>query len=92
MAIGVHERDRWASRIAYAKAVKAGWLDPSCTDPNDEWSTRGAFGLLAAYNARRLPRCSPPWVFDVPLVSAYVAAQRYQARCVLTEGDPWCPW
>jgi hypothetical protein len=70
----------WVGARAWAKAVLVGDLDPARCRWHDrgdarDWSTRGAFGHVAAYALKYLP-CSPPWVLDVPVVSAWVAVQR----------------
>jgi hypothetical protein len=81
---------RWIGGEAWAKAVAVGDIDPErCRwhdrgDPRD-WSTRGAFGHVAAYALKYLP-CSPPWVLDVPIVSAWVAVQRLRVA-----RQPWSP-
>jgi hypothetical protein len=80
----------WVGGRAWQKAVAVGDLDPErCRwhdrgDPRD-WSTRGAFGHVAAYALKYLP-CSPPWVLDVPIVSAWVAVQRLRVA-----RQPWAP-
>ena len=75
--------DQAARRVggrAWARAVQAGILRPDrCPfhqrgDARD-WSTRGAFGHVAAYAMPYLP-CLPPQVLDIPIVSALVAARR----------------
>lgn len=82
-AVKVHERDAKFSDRVYRKASAVGWLDPRCqADRPGQWSTRGAFGLMAAYNLRWLPgRCLPPEVLDVPLVSAWAASEKLEAYC-----------
>ena len=79
---------RRVGRRAWLRAVQRGLLDPACQplgEPAD-WSSRGAWGQVAAYAVPYLPPCSPPWVLDVPLVSAWVALQRLRfAR------RPWAP-
>lgn len=65
---------------AWARAAQAGALRPWCPwhdrgDPS-QWSTRGSWGLVAAYSVPYLPGCWPTWSLDVPLVSAWVAVQR----------------
>jgi hypothetical protein len=77
--VGVHEADSGHSSAAWEKATAVGWLQPA-TCPwhryvEGAWSTRGVHGQIAAYSLRHLP-CAPPWVLDVPLVSAYVALRR----------------
>lgn len=85
--VGIHERDAWASKRACTKARAVGWLDGS-VDCGPGWSTRGAFGLMAAYQLRWLGLDRAPWVLDVPAVSAVAAARKYRAAC---PGDGWCP-
>lgn len=71
--VGVHELDaRWSRHVRPS----------SCTGHRGGWSTRGAHGQMAAYALQYLPaplRCSP-WLLDVPLVSAWVAARRATSR------------
>lgn len=43
-----------------------------------EWGPRGPHGHVPAHALRHLPRCSPPWVLDLPVVSGYVAARRLE--------------
>lgn len=75
---------------AWASAVQVGRLDPAGCRWHDrgdarDWSTRGAFGHVAAYAIPYLG-CWPPWVLDLPLVSAWVARRRLAyAR------KPWAP-
>jgi hypothetical protein len=85
--MGVHSRDAWTSEPACRKAVRTGWLHDGadCTQPG--WGTRGAFGLLAAYNLRYLGLDRWPWVLDIPLVSAVATVRRYSDLC---PGDSWC--
>lgn len=71
---------RRVGRRAWLRAVQKGLLDPACQplgEPAD-WSTRGAWGQVAAYAVPYLPRCWPPWALDVPVISAWVAVQRYR--------------
>lgn len=84
--VRVHAIDLKFSARAWRKSVAVGWLDPEC-QPLDAgpWSTRGSWGLFAAYHARFLPACSPAWLFDVPLVSAYVAAKKLEGHCARRE-------
>lgn len=70
----------WVGARAWSKAVQVGDLEPHRCPFHDrgdarDWSTRGAFGHVAAYAMPYLP-CSPPWVLDVPIVSAWVAVLR----------------
>lgn len=88
--IGVHAIDAWASRRSCEKAVRVGWLAPSSECSAGGWSTRGAFGLLAAYQLRWLGLDRWPWVLDIPAVSAVAAARRYRALCP-SERWRWCP-
>jgi hypothetical protein len=78
--VGIHERDAWAGRIAYRKAVARGWLDPeSCVFHHgspERFSTRGPSGQIAAYALRHLPGCWPPEVLDIPAVDALAAHRR----------------
>lgn len=66
---------------AWEGAVRAQALNPAdCSwhergDASD-WSTRGSWGMVAAYAVPYLPGCWPPWSLDVPLVSAWVAVRR----------------
>lgn len=77
--VGIHERDRWSTRWAWHNAVSAGYLRPSVCPFHRRgagwWGTRGAWGHVAAFAAQYLP-CLPPWVLDIPVVSAWVAMQR----------------
>lgn len=73
--VGVHELDsRWSRRVRPS----------TCDVHRGGWSTRGSHGQMAAYAMAYLPkwlRCSP-WVLDIPLVSAWVAARRVTSpRC-----------
>lgn len=86
--IGVHDRDRWASRRVCSKAKAVGQISPRSDCAISGWSTRGAFGLMAAYNLKWLGVDRWPWVLDVPAVSAIAAARRYRALC---PKDGWCP-
>ncbi len=71
--VSVHEGD-----ARYSDAVRP----RGCT--GDGWSTRGVHGVMAGHTAHHLPaplRCSP-WLFDVPIVSAYASARRAASwRC-----------
>lgn len=69
---------------AWARAVQHGLLLPDACPLHDRgeasrWSTRGAWGLVAAYSVPYLPGCWPPWVLDFPVVSAWVALARLRA-------------
>lgn len=66
---------------AWARAVQRGLLRPDQCPLHQlgdasGWSTRGPWGLVAAYSVPYLPGCWPPWALDVPVVSAWVALQR----------------
>ncbi|MBK6920502.1 MAG: hypothetical protein IPH07_24085 [Deltaproteobacteria bacterium] len=71
--VGVHELDaRWSRSLR----------PRDCAGHRGGWSTRGAHGQMAAYALQYLPaplRCSP-WLIDVPIVSAWVAARRATSR------------
>lgn len=77
--VSIHPGDSWAAPHAWRGALARGWLSSSCgwhSSP-DGMSTRGSFGLIASYSLRHLGLpCLPPWVLDVPIVSAFVAAKR----------------
>jgi hypothetical protein len=79
-----------ARALAAYMRVRTGWLHEGadCTLPG--WSTRGSFGLLAAYQLRWLGLDRAPWVLDVPIVSAVASARRYRALCP-SERWRWCP-
>lgn len=66
--VGVHEGDS-----GYSAALR-----PRGCSGQAGWSTRGAHGQMAAYALQYAPaalRCSP-WVLDIPIVSAWLAARR----------------
>jgi hypothetical protein len=80
--VGVHEGDSHASNKAWEKAMRAGKLDGECQEHawmEGEWSTRGLFGMMAAYHVGELG-CVGPWAMDDPEVAASLAVQR-MARC-----------
>jgi len=80
--VGVHVRDAAMSLRVWRKMVGRGELDPDCQPYIDgAWSTRGPWGLMAALHARWMPACYQPEWFDVPLVSAIVAARKYVEQC-----------
>lgn len=82
--VGGHHRDAWAGPTMFRKAMKVGWLDPSCVfhaGPKERFSTRGIHGLSAAYSLRFIDACLPPEVLDIPLVSAIVATRRAAFAC-----------
>ena len=70
--VGVHRGDARFSASAYRNAVKSGHVDPECQPYRDgQWSTRGSWGLMSAYNIHRLGvACLPPEILDIPLFSA----------------------
>lgn len=76
-AIGQHRIDaRWSS-WAWRTAVRSGRLDASCQPLHSGWSTRGAWGAMAAFTVVHIGvPCLPAWVIDVPLLGAYSAAKR----------------
>ncbi len=87
--IGVHFPDRWASKTVCIQARNRDLVPhDACRDHLGGWSTRGAFGLMAAYNLKWVGLDRWPWVLDIPLVSAIAAARRYRALC---PRDGWCP-
>lgn len=72
--IGVHAIDaRWSAS-----------LRPQECFGQDGWSTRGIHGMMAAHALQYAPRwarCSP-WILDIPIVSAWLAARRASSwRC-----------
>lgn len=75
--VGVHRGDaRWSS-WAWQTAIGSGRIDPTCQPYHAGWSTRGAWGTMAAFTVVHLPgSCWPAWVLDVPLVGAIAAARR----------------
>jgi hypothetical protein len=82
--IGAHAVDAWAGPLMHRKAMKVGWLDESCPFHHgraERFSTRGIYGLSAAYTLRFLGGCLPPEVLDVPLVSAFAATLRSKHMC-----------
>lgn len=82
-ALGVHEGDAGNSRRVWRRAVERGLLNAWC-QPYDhrQYSTRGAWGLMAAYNLHYLDMpCLPPWVLDVPVISAEIAARKLWKIC-----------
>ena len=90
--VGAHETDR--DLDGYGGQVRLGHLDATCQRHGGRpyrWTTRGAWGLSAASHWQYMPRCYQPEWFDVPLVSAFVAAARYRDRCGLGTRDRWCP-
>ncbi len=88
----IHLIDRDAGEPAYRGAYERGhlqgcefWPDPEDVD-DPEWfynaSTRGNFGLIAAFNIRKLGRCVPLEALDVPFFSAWISAVKINRICV----------
>lgn len=77
--IGVHDNDARYSRGAWKNAVRVGWLSERCQAYHDGWSTRGAWGTIAAYTVRHLGECKPAWILDVPMLGAIASARRMTA-------------
>lgn len=85
--VGVHERDTWAARTMYRRAVSVGWLTPE-TCPGHAptstanrsgagWGVRAAWGVSAAYGLRWLGPVGcllGPAILDVPAFGAVAAA------------------
>jgi hypothetical protein len=79
-----HKVDEHLSRVVWKNAVKRGYLVSSCQPYHGGWSTRGSFGLMAAYHIKYLPfggYCLPAEVFDIPLVSAYASMKKIEKIC-----------
>ncbi len=87
--LGVHAIDAHHGAPAWRKAARVRWVDPACQplEEPSEWSTRGSWGLLAAYHVRRLPPCSPPWLLDYPLLGAMVARDKLADHCRTPEAE-----
>ena len=82
--VGAHAGDASAGPLMRKKAMARGWLDPECVwhrGDGRRFSTRGIYGMSAAYSLRFVDACMPPEVLDVPVVSAYVAAKRSRFMC-----------
>jgi hypothetical protein len=92
-AIGVHAVDAHHRASSYVGQVRLGHLDASCQERGDlwRWGTRGMMGLNAADHWEYMPACYQPEVFDVPIVSALVAARKYLRRCDGERQRSWCP-
>lgn len=77
--IGLHKRDLHAADLMYKKAAKVKWL-PGCHQGKDpsRFGVRGAWGLSVSYNVRYtpLPCDTEPEAFDIPVLSALVAARK----------------
>ena len=88
-AVRVHAIDDHLSSRGYRGQVELGHLRPWCQPYREgAWATRGAWGLSAASHWEYLPPCYPPWILDIALVSAVVAARKHLRRC---PGISWCP-
>lgn len=77
----VHKVDSHLSRRVWGMAVRAKQIDPEQCSMHEygagrRWSTRGAFGMMAAFSLKYLEVCAPPEILDIPLVSAYIAVHR----------------
>lgn len=75
--VSIHRGDARWSTWAWRTAIRSGRIDPRCQPLHDGWSTRGAWGTMAAFTVVHtgLP-CAPAWVLDIPLVGAFAAARR----------------
>lgn len=84
--IGIYRTDAWAGQLAYQRAVRAKKVRPDACpfhfrgDPS-RWSTRGAYGTIAAYTVHHLGPCVPPESLDVPILAALAAAKRIALIC-----------
>ena len=93
--ISVHEIDSHLSRKSWGGQVQLKHIDKECQPDGKgkRWATRGAFGLNASAHWKYLPKCYKPEVFDYPLVSAFIAAQKFLKRCDKkrrSERASWC--
>lgn len=90
--IGVHDRDAHLSRRSWLGHVRLGQLDPQCQPYRPRWwATVGTHGLNAAAHHPYLPRCYPPQVLAIPIVSAFVSAAKWHRRCRDRVTLRWCP-
>lgn len=90
--VGAHETDLHLD--GYGGQVRLGHLDPRCQAHGGRpyrWTTRGPWGLSAPSHWQYLPACYQPEWLDVPLVSAMVAARKYQHECAPKPRTRWCP-
>lgn len=90
--VGVHEGDSRSSDRAWKQAIAAGKLDVDCQEHAwlpGEWSTRGLFGMIAAYHVGWLG-CVGPWVMDDPRVAAHLAVQQFVACNAKRRGECTC--
>jgi hypothetical protein len=89
--VSLHAGDAWAGRPALDRAIRRGWVDPDCYTADEldpaEWSTRGPFGMIAAYTLHRIApefgECAPPWILDWPGPAALAALRHAEACRVL---------
>ncbi len=80
--VQAHQGDAKWSPKAYRRAAYKGWVDPTCQPyAPGQYSTRGSFGLMAAYHLHFLAPCAPPRALDVPFLSALAAAQKLTEHC-----------
>lgn len=84
--VGVQEIDAWAGRVRWTRAAHRGLLDPTrCVvhglgEP-ERWSTRGAFGIAAAYAVRYIGNCIAPEALDDPWIAAVAAVSHARKLC-----------
>lgn len=75
-----HVDDRRSAKKMWRKAKAAGWISRSCPESLD--AVHGIAGLSVPYNLRWLGlKCAPAWLFDIPIVSAMVAAKKHKTKC-----------
>lgn len=80
--VRTHAIDSMWGRKAWTRAAYKGWLNPRCQPyRRGQWSTRGSFGLMAAYHVRFLPYCAPAAALDIPFISALAATQKLTEHC-----------
>ena len=68
--------ERKAEEVFVVAARRTGVVEGCPEVAAREWGPRGPHGHVPAHALKHLPRCSPPWVLDLPVVSGYVAARR----------------
>jgi hypothetical protein len=89
---GIHVLDLDAGERSYRGAYDRGhlqgcefWPDPSTLAAGDPWffnaSTRGNYGLIAAFNIRKLGACVPLEALDSPFFSAWASAVKIDRIC-----------
>ena len=83
MAVGMHTGDAKYSNPEWRGQVAIGHLDPTCQPRNvpGGWATRGAHGLSAGTHWYLMWECYDPRMFDIPIVSAWVAMRKYEREC-----------